>query len=76
MYFCDPVSVFCISNSLISAVNLPTILVLGVVVAALIGAVISIVKAKKKGKSGCGCNCSNCPYECNGCNNESDKRNK
>lgn len=41
--------------------NWGTILVLAVV-AAVAGAVVwSMVRAKRTGKSGCGCGCANCP---------------
>lgn len=41
--------------------NLSTIIV-SVILAAIMGLIIfSMIKNKKKGKSSCGCNCSNCP---------------
>ena len=40
--------------------NLPTVIVCGVVLAAVVLAVLSIVRDKKKGKSSCGCSCGTC----------------
>lgn len=36
-----------------------------VILAGVVFAIIrSMIKSKRKGKSGCGCSCSSCPHKC------------
>ena len=44
--------------------NLPTVIVLCVLLAVLSGIVVYMRRKKKQGKGGCGCNCSECPVAC------------
>lgn len=59
---------------------IPTLVICAILVAAVVLAIMSIVKDKKKGK-GCGCNCSGCAMSgaChaanNAGNNTADKNN-
>lgn len=41
--------------------NLATIIISLIIVAVVAAIIISTVKNRKKGKSSCGCDCSNCP---------------
>lgn len=41
--------------------NLPTILVGAAIVALIVFVAVKMFRDKKKGKSSCGCNCTNCP---------------
>ncbi|PKM71831.1 MAG: FeoB-associated Cys-rich membrane protein [Firmicutes bacterium HGW-Firmicutes-16] len=41
--------------------NLGTIIISLLLIAAVYGIIVSMLKNKKKGKSSCGCNCGNCP---------------
>ena len=55
--------------------NLPTALVLAVVIL-IAGAIIyKLVKDKKKGKSSCGCNCAHCAMA-GSCHNQGKKTQK
>lgn len=55
------------------------IIALSVIALIIVGAVVYIIKAKKKGVKCIGCNgCSSCPSKCgcNGCCNTSQEENK
>ena len=41
--------------------NIATIIILAVLTVAVAAIIVGMVKNKKKGKSVCGCRCSNCP---------------
>lgn len=41
--------------------NLATILTGAVLLAAAVAAILYLIRAKKRGKSACGCGCSQCP---------------
>lgn len=41
--------------------NLATIIISVILLAAVIGIIAGLAGNKKKGKSSCGCGCSNCP---------------
>ena len=41
--------------------NLATILIGGVVLGMVVFIIVRLVRDRKKGKSACGCSCSNCP---------------
>lgn len=41
--------------------NLATIIISLIIVALVAAIIISMVRNRKKGKSSCGCGCSNCP---------------
>ncbi len=43
--------------------NLPTIIVLGVVAAVFIAVVINEIRKKRQGKSSCSCGCSGCAFK-------------
>ncbi len=52
--------------------NWGTILVGAAVAAAIAGVILKMYKDKKRGKTGCGCGCSNCP-SAGGCSHKTDK---
>ena len=41
--------------------NIATIIICAVLIAVVAAIVISMIKNKKKGKSSCGCGCTDCP---------------
>ena len=41
--------------------NLATIIICAVLMAVVAAIIVSMVRNKKKGKSACGCGCSDCP---------------
>lgn len=49
--------------------NLPTIIVLSVVVIAFFAIIIREIKRKKQGKSSCSCGCTGCAFR-DSCNNK------
>lgn len=54
--------------------NIGTILVLLVVLLVIGGAIATVVKNKRSGKSGCGCGCANCALK-GQCHREGNKGN-
>ena len=40
--------------------NIASIIIAAILIAAVAGIIINMVRNKKKGKSSCGCGCSNC----------------
>ncbi len=52
--------------------NWGTILVGTAVVVAVAGVILKMYKDKKRGKTSCGCGCSNCQSAC-GCSHKTDK---
>lgn len=41
--------------------NIATVIICGVLLAAVVLIVIGMVRGKKKGRSSCGCGCASCP---------------
>lgn len=47
--------------------NIATVIICAVLIAAVSAIIASMVKNKKKGKSSCGCGCSDCPVNSSCC---------